>query len=132
MPTGWIITAIICVAIVWFATGVFPVKPFLVPSGSMEPVINPGDIVFIEPVQTDAIKIGEIIEYRNTTENINVVHRVIEIEGNGQNLSFIFKGDANNTPDADPVSPQQIMGQEILIIPKIGWLSIAVKKLLAG
>jgi signal peptidase len=125
-------TAIICVAVVWFATGVFPTKPFLVPSGSMVPVINPGDVVLIAPVKTDTIQVGEIIEYRNIKEGINVVHRVIAIEGDLQNPSFIFKGDANNAADANPVSPQQIMGKEILIIPKIGWVSIALKNLLSG
>ena len=132
MPAGWIITAIIAVAIVWFAVGVFPIKPFLVPSGSMVPVIDPGDGVLVAPVQTDAIKVGEIIEYRSTKENINIVHRVIAITGNASNMFFITKGDANGSPDSDPVSPQAVIGREIFVIPKIGWISIAVKKLLSG
>jgi signal peptidase len=132
IPAGWIITTIIAVAIVWFAVGVFPVKPFLVPSGSMVPVINPGDVVLIAPVNADAIKVGEIIEYRSVKENINIVHRVIEITGNAPDLFFITKGDANNSPDPDPVSTQAVMGREIIVVPKIGWLSIAVKKLLSG
>jgi signal peptidase len=132
MPAGWIITAIIGVAIVWFAVGVFPIKPFLVPSGSMVPVIDPGDVVLVAPVQTDAIKVGEIIEYRSTKENINIVHRVIAITGDASNMFFITKGDANGSPDADPVSPQAVIGREIFVIPKIGWISIAVKKLLSG
>jgi len=132
IPAGWIITTIIAVAIVWFAVGVFPVKPFLVPSGSMVPVINPGDVVLIAPVNADAIKVGEIIEYRSVKENINIVHRVIEITGDAPDLFFITKGDANNSPDPDPVSTQAVMGREIIVVPKIGWLSIAVKKLLSG
>jgi signal peptidase len=65
-------------------------------------------------------------------ENINIVHRVIEITGNAPDLFFITKGDANNSPDPDPVSTQAVMGREIIVVPKIGWLSIAVKKLLSG
>jgi len=132
LPTGWIFTAIGCVAIVWFATGVLPIKPSLVPTGSMVPVINPGDVVLTTAVNTEAIKLGEIIEYKNSKENINVVHRVIEIGGDVQTRYFITKGDANNTPDADPVSPQAILGREIFIIPKLGWISIAMKNLFAG
>jgi len=132
MPTGWIMTAVVCLAIVWFATGVLPIKPALVPSGSMVPVINPGDVVLIAPIKIDLIKVGDIIEYKNTTEKINIVHRVIAIEGSSQNPSFIFKGDANNAADADSVSPQQVVGREVFIIPKIGWISIAVKKLFGG
>jgi signal peptidase I len=132
LPAGWIMTAITCVGIVWFATGVLPVKPYLVPSGSMVPVINPGDVVLTVPVQPSVIKVGDIIEYRNKQENINIVHRVIAIGGSTQNLSFIFKGDANDSPDANAVSPQQIMGRVVVIVPKIGWISIEVKKLLTG
>jgi len=132
LPAGWIMTAITCVAIVWFATGVLPVKPSLVPSGSMVPAINPGDVVLTVSVQPEAIKVGDIIEYHNTKENVNIVHRVIEIGGDAQNRYFITKGDANSSPDADPVSPQALIGRAIFIVPKIGWISIAVKKLLTG
>jgi signal peptidase len=129
LPTGWIFTAIGCVAIVWFATGVLPVKPSLVPSGSMVPVINPGDIVLTTAINTDAIKLGDIIEYKNSKENINIVHRVIEIGGDTDTRYFITKGDANNAPDADPVSPQAVLGKEIFIIPKVGLVSVAVKSI---
>jgi signal peptidase I len=132
LPTGWIFTAIACVAIVWFATGVFPVKPSLVPSGSMVPVINPGDIVLTTAVNTEAIKLGDIIEYKNSKENINIVHRVIEIGGDIQTRYFITKGDANSSPDIDPVLPQAVLGREVFIIPKLGWISVVVKKLFAG
>jgi len=37
LPTGWIFTAIGCVAILWFATGVLPVKPSLVPPAAWCP-----------------------------------------------------------------------------------------------
>jgi hypothetical protein len=47
-------------------------------------------------------------------------------------MFFITKGDANGSPDSDPVSPQAVIGREIFVIPKIGWISIAVKKLLSG
>jgi signal peptidase len=130
LPTGWIFTAIGCVAIVWFATGIFPIKPSLVPSGSMVPVIMPGDIVLTTVVNTESIKLGDIIEYKNSKEKINIVHRVIEIGGSDADTRyFITKGDANSSPDVDPVSPQAVLGKEIFIIPKVGWVSVAVKNI---
>jgi signal peptidase I len=132
LPASWIFTAVGCVAIVWFATGVLPVKPSVVPSGSMVPLINPGDIVLIVPVQAEKIKLGDIIEYKNTAEKINIVHRVIEIGGDAQTRYFITKGDANSSPDDNPVSPDAVVGREIFIIPKVGWVSITVKNLFAG
>jgi len=132
LPTGWIFTAITCVAILWFTTGVLPIKPSLIPSGSMVPVINPGDIVLIAPVKPELIKLGDIIEYKNAKEKINIVHRVIEIGGDAGSRYFITKGDANNSPDADPVSPEAVIGKEIFNIPKVGWISMGVKGLFAG
>jgi len=132
LPAGWISTAVVCLVIVWFATGVLPVKPSLVPSGSMVPVINPGDVVLTVPVRPEAIKVGDIIEYRNDEEKINIVHRVVQIQGDAPNMVFITKGDANSAPDADPVSSRAVLGRQIITIPKIGWVSIAVKQLLMG
>ena len=58
-----------CGAIVWFATGVLPVKPWLSAAGIV-PAINPGDVVLTVPVRPESIKLGDIIEYRNAKENI--------------------------------------------------------------
>jgi signal peptidase len=57
------------------------------------------------------------------------VHRVIKIEENG---NFLTKGDANSIADVDPVDPRNVVGKEIFIVPKVGWISIAVKKLFGG
>jgi signal peptidase len=125
-PLGWILTTIAATLLVWFAVGVFPIKPSVIPTGSMVPVFNPGDIVLVAKISPTNIKLGDIIEYR-TEERINIVHRVIEIQKNG---NFITKGDANNTADSQPVDPRNVNGRVILKIPKIGWLSIAIKQFL--
>jgi signal peptidase len=126
-PLGWILTATVCMILVWFAVGLFPFKPSVIPTGSMVPVFNPGDIAIVAKVSSDNIKLGDIIEYR--TETINIVHRVIKIEKDGY---FITKGDANNTADTEPVDPRNVTGKVVFNVPKVGWISIAVKQLFAG
>jgi signal peptidase len=126
-PLGWILTALASMLLAWFAVGLFPVKPSVIPTGSMVPVFNPGDIVMVLKVSPENIKLGDIIEFR--TETINVVHRVIEIEKNG---NFVTKGDANDTIDADPVDPRNVNGKVMFTVPKVGWVSIAVKRMLGG
>jgi len=59
---SWILTTVLAVAIVWSPLE-FSHQAVSGTSGSMVPVINPGDVVIVAPVQTDAIKVGEIIEY---------------------------------------------------------------------
>ncbi len=131
-PAGTVITAVVCVLLVWFAVGALPFQPSVIPSGSMIPVFYPGDIVIVAKIQTSTVKLGDIVEYRNQKEKINVVHRVIEIDGRADQKSFIFKGDNNQSPDIDPVAPQSIIGKVVSRIPKIGWVSIYMKTLLGG
>lgn len=134
-PAGWVVTSITSVIIVWFAAGLFPFHPSSVGSGSMIPVLNVGDVVIVGKVQPNMIKIGDVIEYKRKESNdqvISVLHRVIEINGTGDNKTFITKGDANNAADPAPVPPANVVGKIVLTIPKVGWLSLEVKKLMAG
>jgi len=128
---GWIVTAVFSVAIIWFSLGLFPIHPALVGSGSMQPTMYAGDVVIIAKVPAAAIKPGDVIQFRKE-ERITVMHRVVEIEETGGSKFFITKGDANDEPDTDPVIPENVVGKAVFTIPKIGWLSIAVKQLFTG
>lgn len=128
-PAGWITVALVAVVIVWFVVGVFPYQPSLVGSGSMTPALHTGDVVIVAKMSADAIKLGDIIEYRQDKDT-NVVHRVIGIEKSGQEKSFITKGDANAEPDANQVIGENVIGKVVFTIPKVGWITIAIKKLL--
>ena len=131
-PAAWVVTALASVVIVWFAVGLFPIQPSLVPSGSMIPEILPGDVVIVAKAQADNVKAGDIIEYHNVKENINIVHRIVEVHGEGGQQYFITKGDNNALPDADAVPAQNVIGKVVFNIPKIGWVSIFVKSIFTG
>ncbi|HLB28397.1 MAG TPA: signal peptidase I [Dehalococcoidales bacterium] len=131
-PTGWVITTVFSVVIIWFAVGLFPVHPAVVGSGSMEPVMYTGDVVLIAKLPAEKIKVGDIIEFRKE-EKIKVLHRVIEIRvEEGATKRFITKGDNNNDADSDPVIPQNVIGKIVFNVPKIGWLAIIVKGFFTG
>ena len=130
-PTSWIITAVFCVVIIWFAVGLFPLHPSVVLSGSMRPVMDAGDVVIVAKIPTDTIEVGDIIQFRRP-EKITIMHRVIEIQGTEEAKLFITKGDDNDEPDTDPVIPENVVGKLVLKIPKIGWASIVVKSFFTG
>jgi signal peptidase len=130
-PAGWILTALAAVVIVWFAVGVFPFQPSLVGSGSMSPVLQTGDIVIVAKVPADTVKVGDIIEYRRDKDT-NIVHRVIEIDQSGGAKTFTTKGDANQSADAAPVIPDNVIGKVVFKIPKLGMVSIFVKRLFSA
>jgi len=47
-PVTWMITSLISVGLIWFSVGVFPIYPSVIATGSMEPMIKPGDVVLIK------------------------------------------------------------------------------------
>ncbi|MDP2919852.1 MAG: signal peptidase I [Dehalococcoidia bacterium] len=88
---------------------------YFVKSGSMRPVINPGDIVITGPV--GEVRTGNIITFEQG-EAI-VTHRVIAIE----NGKLRTKGDANEDPDTDPLTLNRVQGKYLLKIPFIGYIN---------
>ncbi len=129
--TGWIITSVISVVIIWFAVGLFPVHPTLVGSGSMRPAMDVGDVVIVAQAPADVINQGDIIQFRKE-EGVTVMHRVVEIQETEGAKFFITKGDANDEPDTDPVIPENVVGKVVFTIRKIGWVAIAVKGFFTG
>ena len=57
--------------------------------------------------------------------------RGVEIERQGNQIVFITKGDDNDSHDP-PVLEAAYKGKVVLQIPKLGWLSIYIRRLLAG
>lgn len=87
-------------------------------SGSMSPAIEVNDMVIIHS-QND-YTCGDVIMYKDGDSL--VTHRVEEVTQTG----YITKGDANNTADP-PVPAELVVGKVALVIPKIGWLTAALR-----
>lgn len=123
---GWIFTSVISVLILWFSLGLFSIFPNAILTGSMSPLIMPGDVVLVNKAAVDTIKEGDIIQFREDEFRIN--HRVIKVakDETGREF-FVTKGDANQSPDVDPVYPEQVVGRVIYVVPKLGWLTIMVR-----
>ncbi|MCX8184845.1 MAG: signal peptidase I [Sulfolobales archaeon] len=99
----------------------------VVEGSSMEPTLQPGDlVVIVKRVSLGEISIGDVIVYQRGRTLI--IHRVIRIEGN----TLIAKGDNNWLPDP-PVSPQMIIGKvlevrgKIVKIPLVGYLTLFIR-----
>lgn len=123
MGKGIWITMIGCVAFIWFFAGVFPVYPSVVLTGSMEPVIYPGDLVLIEKFTSKEevlkLKEGEILNFQR--DHINISHRILNvITDDAGNVYFETKGDNNSTKDVQLVEMKDVKGIIRYTIPKIG------------
>ena len=122
---GWLAISTFLVLAIWTSTGLLGFYPTIVGSGSMQPSLNIGDIAIVISTPSSQIKVGDIIQYWQNEEM--KLHRVVEITETERGKAFITKGDANPSPDTDPVFPNQIRGKLIYTIPKIGWISITIK-----
>lgn len=84
---------------------IFGVRPMLVVSGSMEPVLPVGSLVVTKAVTADKVEVGDVVGYwtGNRFIGINpiILHRVIAITEEG----YLLKGDNNET--ADPIMKQE-------------------------
>jgi signal peptidase len=124
--TGWVFTAVVCVAVIFVSFGLLGFRPMVVGSGSMSPALDAGDIAVITRVSPNAIDEGDIIQFDRS--GTTVIHRVVEVHDDGSPV-FITQGDANDSPDSNPVYPIQIEGRVRFRIPKLGWIAVAIKNL---
>lgn len=124
------VTAVLALALVLILSlvpipGNYKIK--IVKSGSMEPAIKTGAIVVIKPA--DSYKVGDIVTFgEDTATQIPTTHRIIGSEGEGQNLMFQTKGDANDTEDQRPISVSEVNGKVILDLPYVGYMLDFAKK----
>lgn len=128
---GWMVTGLFSVGLLWFVFGVFPFMPSVIATGSMEPLIDPGDMIIINRIQTEeqikGLKVGDIVQFARG--EILITHRIIEVLDDGiGNLTFRTKGDNNSDSDSQPVHPNDIKGILIKVIPKVGCPALLVKQ----
>lgn len=92
-------------------------------TGSMSPLINPGDIVITQPAPVTDIKVGDIITYHIPVEDQRVeTHRVTAITAKPDGTFVVqTKGDANNGNDpwlATISTPT--VDRHVLTVPYVG------------
>ena len=115
---------------------VFGYQIYTVISGSMEPAIPVGSLLYIQKMEPEEVAEGEVVAYYGTSESGAIItHRVLEnrvVMG-----ELITKGDANQTQDMNPVPYDNFIGKVACTIPKAGkaaelFTSLEGKVLAAG
>ena len=119
--TGFWLLVITCLAL--FAiiiSGFFGIQRYLVVSGSMEPNLYAGDIVFVNTnIDFEDVEIGDVIIFKH--KGMNIIHRVIETTTINEKTYFKTKGDANKFDDGFVVSTENFSGKALFHIDKIGY-----------
>lgn len=96
----------------------FGVGAAVVLSGSMEPEISVGDLLIVG--ERESYETGDVIVYQDG--RMAVTHRIVSISED----EVITRGDANNIED-DPITPEQIKGEVVVVIPLLGYAVNIIK-----
>ncbi|HTK03463.1 MAG TPA: signal peptidase I [Alphaproteobacteria bacterium] len=113
---------------------------YSVVSGSMEPTIPTGSMIYSGSFKLDDLKKGDIITFSLTDKDGRssiVTHRIDDVRKadiitfssdkkmqKTTKVSFVTKGDANGSTDLEEILPNQILGKYQWKIPKLGYVAM--------
>ena len=97
----------------------FGYQVYSVISGSMEPTIPVGSLVYIHEEAPEELREGEVIAFYGARDSAAIItHRVVEnrvVMG-----ELITKGDANQTNDMNPIPYANVIGKVVYQVPGAG------------
>lgn len=95
--------------------------PLTVYTGSMEPTIQTGALVLIEPVDPATLQPGDVITYQ-VAPGVEqyITHRIVRLQPDTTPPSFVTKGDNNPGEDLDPVPVGAVRGEVWFDVPYVG------------
>ena len=103
-------------------------KVLTVLSGSMEPAIKTGSVVFVKPAHSTGsgqadYKIGDIITFGDQEgSKVLTTHRIVKTEYEDEKTLYTVKGDANKAADIRKVPSENVVGKTLFSIPFLGYL----------
>lgn len=110
---------LLCVA-VWFPRFI-GLEGYYVKTGSMEPNIPKGSMVYIEKIEIGDIQSGvDVLLFSNEAENKSFTHRVMSVDI--ENKLIYTKGDASKVADPLPTPFSNCRGKVLFIIPYWGYI----------
>lgn len=111
-----IIYILLIIYLLIFVPSLWGQKPLVVISGSMEPTLKVGGVLYYEKINIDELDEGDILVYQANDHIIS--HRIVDIIED----DFITKGDKNISVDNYLVSSNQVLGKGTnWSIPYIGY-----------
>lgn len=98
-------------------TSILPgTKSFVVVSGSMEPAIPTGSIIYT--LKKPQYSSGDVVAFIENKHTIS--HRIIGLKTVGHDIYYSTKGDANKIEDENLVPSQNIYGKATTVVPIVG------------
>lgn len=121
------VSILLCLALA--APRLVGIKTYVVISGSMEPAIPVGSLVYSKDVEPSTLETGDVIVFYSSkdtqgggvkTEIIPITHRVVLNDTTVGEITT--KGDANEQNDISKVTYNNVEGKVIFHIPHLGYI----------
>jgi len=124
--TAWTVAVLMGVLIVGLVVvpRLVGAEPFTVLTGSMRPLMPPGTMIIVRPVEFTDLRVGDVITYQLESGQAAVVtHRIISIDIGDDGPRLRTQGDANPSADIEPVRAEQVRGKVWYWVPYIGYVT---------
>jgi signal peptidase len=127
----YIVMGFLAVVVLVLILSAFPIagnfKILTVLSGSMEPKIHTGSVVFVNPEKD--YKIGDIITFGPYSKTKPpTTHRIFDIKVVSGEPVYITRGDANESPDTREIAKKDVVGKVLFSVPYFGYVISFIKK----
>ena len=122
---GLTILSIVAISIVlgFLALTAFGIRPYVIKSGSMEPLYPTGSLCFVNThISVDDLVVGDVVVYKEIND-IRVMHRLIEVDD-----GYILKGDAAATSKRVELTDDNLIGVTVYSSPALGVATRAIMR----
>ena len=116
-----LVAIVVLIAILLMGAKIIGLKTYSVISPSMQPAYNVGDLVYVKSVEPETIEVGDPITFVLDEKLTVATHRVVGIDL--ESSHFFTKGDANETPDSNPVHFKNLVGKVVFKLPLLGYVA---------
>ncbi len=116
-----LVALVVLMAVLLMGARIMGLKVYTVISGSMTPVYNVGDLIYVKNIDPAALKPGDDITFVLNEELVVATHRVVSVDVEKQHI--YTKGVANKDPDKSPVHFKNVIGTPVFKIPVLGYVS---------
>ena len=95
---------------------------YAVTSGSMEPELHTGDVVYVKGISFKELKEGDVITFSLNEGRTIVTHRVIVVDR--ENGLLRTKGDANQEEDQNWITGDALIGKVEYTVRGLGYVAL--------
>ena len=128
--TSWVIVGVVLLLVILLVgVKLLGLNVYSVLSGSMEPDIPTGSIIYVTSVDTDRLKAGDVITFK--IPGGTATHRIIQLVPDQHQpdlVRFRTQGDSNEMPDGGLVDPSAVIGTPVASIPLLGYVATYIQQ----